>query len=217
MFIWCGDSDTAESTECPVLGEGIRTNDPTLCANTSFWREVSCQSWKVGESEEKEELGYVRCQAGYSGQCAGKFFWGVEGFSKSCSDGSDLYRPIKQSAETEEPSSQASQGDSNEHSSDDGEERINSGGNDNFAEEEKKLPAMGAADKRNSAEGNGGQHSQTQMWNTLPKTEEIYNRDYKGKEEGAKYMKDARTGLWMVAVSEESCKASQGFVCKVRF
>ena len=38
-----------------------------------------------------------------------------------------------------------------------------------------------------------------------------------GKEEwGAKYVKDSRTELWMLPVSEETCKASQGFVCKVR-
>ena len=35
------------------------------------------------------------------------------------------------------------------------------------------------------------------------------------KEEGAKYVKDSRTGLWMIPVTEETCKASEGFVCKV--
>ena len=29
-------------------------------------------------------------------------------------------------------------------------------------------------------------------------------------------MQDLTTGLWMIPVSKESCKASQGFVCKVR-
>ena len=42
-----------------------------------------------------------------------------------------------------------------------------------------------------------------------------YNRYYKGAEEGAKYVKDHTTGLWMIPVSKESCKDSQGFVCKV--
>ena len=38
-----------------------------------------------------------------------------------------------------------------------------------------------------------------------------------GKEEwGAKYVKDSRTELWMLPVSEETCKANNGFVCKVR-
>ena len=51
-----------------------------------------------------------------------------------------------------------------------------------------------------------------QVWKTQPVTEEIYNLKYKGKDKGAK---DSRTGLWMFAVSEETCKASKGFVCKV--
>ena len=29
-------------------------------------------------------------------------------------------------------------------------------------------------------------------------------------------MKDLTTGLWMIPVNEETCKASEGFVCKVR-
>ena len=52
-----------------------------------------------------------------------------------------------------------------------------------------------------------------QVWKTQPVTEEIYNLKYKGKDEGAK---DSRTGFWVIAVSEETCKASEGFVCKVR-
>ena len=60
---WCIDN---YSSECPVLGEGIRTSDPTLCANISFWRKLSC-----GE-------GYVRCQAGNSGQCVDGRRWGIE-------------------------------------------------------------------------------------------------------------------------------------------
>ena len=245
MYEWCND---VESSECPVLGKGIRTNDPTLCANISFWRKLSC--------EEDQ----IRCQAGKSGQCMSHKHWGVEGLGlRDCSDGSDLSRPIKQPTETEDPASKAVQANFNEH-----EQRINNGGVDNVAgEEEKPLklgaadkrgsaearggrqsppeteedyeytyeydyyeynykddcgkpPAMVAVDKRGSAEGKGGQQSQPQVWRTEPVTEEDYNCFYKGKEEGAKYVKDAITGLWMVAVSEETCKASQGFVCKVR-
>ena len=132
-----------------MLGKGIRTYDPTLCANVSFWRKLSC-----GDEET------IRCQAGSSGQCVRKEQWGVEGGrSESCSDGSDLSRPIK---------------------------------------------------------AHGGQHSQSeQLW----KTESLAKNDYfwvRGTEERAKYVKEARTGRWIIAVSEQSCKASQGFVCKVR-
>ena len=62
----------------------------------------------------------------------------------------------------------------------------------------------------------GGQHSQSvQLW----KTESLRREDHfwiSSTEERAKYVKEARTGRLMIAVSEESCKASQGFVCKVR-
>ena len=205
----------------------------------------------------------IRCQAGNSGQCVEKEYWGVEGGDDSCSDGSDLYRPIKKATETEESGRQATQADSNEHGSDDGEERINN--DESFGEE--AVGAMGAADKRDSAETDGGQHSKPeQVWKTWPKPGWKYNRDYKGEEEGEKYVKERTTGLWMIpesdpfkvpsiteedfekgpevdyerkeefadfysidnyvkdettnrrvaAPTEETCKANNGFVCKVR-
>ena len=83
-------------------------------------------------------------------------------------------------------------------------------------EEEKPL-ALAAADKRDSAEAYEGQHSQQEMWKTEPKVEELYNEEYlKESVEETDYEKDSTTGLWMLAVSKETCTASQGFVCKVR-
>merc|ERR1719458_1718683 len=120
----------------------------------------------------------IRCQAGNSGQCVRNNYWGIEGGWDSCSDGSDLYRPMRKATETEESGRQATQADSNEHGSDDGEERINN--DESFGEEEENPPAMGAADKIDSAEADGGQHSKPeQVWKTQPVTEKIYNRDYK--------------------------------------
>ena len=198
MDLWCKDK---KSKECPVLGEGIRTNDPTLCANVSFWRKLSCG---------KE----TRCQAGNSGQCVGHLRWGADGNWGRCSDGSDLYRPIEQATETEDPGSQATQADSIEQGSDNGEQRINNDGDENNAEEEEKPLKKGyLPDKRDPPTE---AQARTVLWNTGPETEETYDKYYRGKEKGAKYVKDVGTGLWMLAVSEESCKASQGFVCKVR-
>ena len=184
MDDWCQDDS---SSECPVLGEGIRTNDPTLCANVSFWRKLTCGKERI------------RCQGGHSGQCS--YRWGIEGGRGSCSDGSDLYRPIKQPTHTEDPGSKALQADSNEHGSDYGEQMFNNDVDDSFAEEEKNPLKMGAADKRDSAEAQGGRQSQPQVWKTQPVREEIYNRSYKGKEKGAKYVKDLTTGLWMIPES----------------
>ena len=53
------------------------------------------------------------------------------------------------------------------------------------------------------------------LWKTRPIEEQVYNRHLKEKEERTNYRKDDSTGLWMVAVSEETCKANNGFVCKV--
>lgn len=175
MFWWC--LDTEYSVECPVLGAGIRTFHPTLCANNNFWRQISCHKKKKGNGADD----LIRCRASNSGQCVRSRFWGIEGDEHSCSEESDLYRPIKKPTETNPPT-------------------------------------------RDSAEADGSQHAQSeQMWKTQPKAEDNYNRktkdedynDYKGEEWGAKYVKDSITGLWMIPVSEETCKASQGFVCKV--
>ena len=81
----------------------------------------------------------------------------------------------------------------------------------------------GGKEKSTTAEADDSQHSQPEVWKTKPETEEKYNRKtkdenyryYKGEEWGAKYEKDSTTGLWMVPVSEKTCKASKGFVCKV--
>ena len=54
----------------------------------------------------------------------------------------------------------------------------------------------------------------TTVWKTEPVEEWEYNQ--KGEEEKAKYRPDSSTGLWMVAVTEETCNAVDGFVCKVR-
>ena len=52
------------------------------------------------------------------------------------------------------------------------------------------------------------------MWKTKPVEEKDFNQ--KGEEERAKYRKDSSTGLWMAGVTEETCEANDGFVCKVR-
>ena len=58
-----------------------------------------------------------------------------------------------------------------------------------------------------------------EMWKTEPRTEGQYNgfgwKALRTPEERAKYRKDSTTGLWMIAVTEETCKANQGFACKV--
>ena len=92
MKYWCKDK---WSRECPVLGPGIRTNHPILCANITFWRELTC-----GKSDTTKIFvdgpDMMRCQAGKSGQCVDKENWGVEG--EGCEDGSDLYRPINRAS-----------------------------------------------------------------------------------------------------------------------
>ena len=87
MAYWC-----KHSWKCPVLGADIRTTNPTLCANISFWRQLTC-----GKTD-------FRCRAGNSGQCVDPRWWALEGHKDSCKDGSDLYRPLKQPIETEEAS-----------------------------------------------------------------------------------------------------------------
>ena len=52
------------------------------------------------------------------------------------------------------------------------------------------------------------------MWKTWPLKEREYNQ--KGEEEKAKYRKDSSTGQWLVPVTEDTCEANDGFVCKVR-
>ena len=132
-----------------------------------------------------------------------KIVWGVEGAKRwdgiqtqtSCKDGSDLYRPI---VEGEEPGSQTSQTDNNGYSS--GDEQSGDG---EYSDDEDYVNVV----KREEP-------STLQVWKTEPVQEKDFNA--KGKEERAKYRKDSSTGLWMIAVTEETCEANDGFVCRVR-
>ena len=61
----------------------------------------------------------------------------------------------------------------------------------------------------------GSQTPQKQVWNTRPIDELEYNT-LRRQGEGAEYRKDPSTGLWMAALTEETCMANAGFVCQVR-
>ena len=74
-----------KSVECPVLGEGIRTNDPTLCANNNLWKKLTCGKTKLF-TPYLPWRGYllwgedrVRCQGRKSGQCVDQESWGILG------------------------------------------------------------------------------------------------------------------------------------------
>ena len=178
--------------ECPVLGAGIRIDNPSLCKNSTFWRTQMC-----GKLEEKKH--WIRCQGGNTGQCVHKAFdWGLEGGRTvtNCKDGSDLYRPISLPREAVESSRHPLQADYNEHGS-------TSGAPNNFAGEEKPTTA---ADKKDSAHGSQSERLPSppppQVWKTLPESERNYDQFYKGTEKGAKYRKDSLTELWMIPVSD---------------
>ena len=61
MGSWCKDDNPQW---CPELGERVHTNDPVICANSSFWRTQTCG------------VNLVRCRAGQSAQCVKKENWG---------------------------------------------------------------------------------------------------------------------------------------------
>ena len=86
MDAWC--SKKRFRKECPVLGADIFTNNPRVCHQYKFWQDKPCFD------------DYIRCMAGYSGQCVWKGNWGHK---LSCKDGSDLYRPIVKGEEPVRP------------------------------------------------------------------------------------------------------------------
>ena len=209
MSQWCQDSG---NQECPVLGAGIHTNNPILCANNTFWRK------------QIPDKTLFRCQAGYSGQSESIYFFGlaedvqVNGqVSQSCRDGSDLYRPIKQPKEEKESDRQASQLDYNydfkEHGSDD-----EQNGDGEYVEEyienhqqyleedfdEHVSDRNQSIDKDDNtyseAEARGDQHSQ-QIWKIYPIGEARHSY-FKEEKLGENYRQDSSTGLWMIPVSD---------------
>ena len=207
MIEWC---NFKSNQECPVLGAGIHTNNPILCANNTFWRK------QIPEGTQRW------CQAGYSGQSVSIYFSGlsedvqVGGQVSGCRDGSDLYRLIKQPTEVKESDHQASQLDYNykEHGSDD-----EQSGDEEYVEEyveeyienhhqplEEDFDEHGSdreqsiSDKTYSAEAHGDQHPQ-QVWKIYPIGEARHSY-FKEEKKGENYRQDSSTGLWMIPVSD---------------
>ena len=196
MEFWCKEKP---SFECPVLGPGIRTNDPILCSNNTFWRQQPC-----GTTDGEKN---IRCLGENSGECVQKKYWGLEGVKDrwgvelSCRDGSDKYRPIKQPTEAEES---AEKPDPYVPSRD--EEQSS---NDNSVEEEQTK----TADKIDPTKEHGGEHSQPKVWKTRPLRVNDKNQFFatyanedntisKLLEEGAQLVEDPYTGLWMIEESD---------------
>ena len=69
----------------------------------------------------------------------------------------------------------------------------------------------------NEAENTGIdlQSVKPKLWETKPMYEYVYNRELKETQKGKQYTKDETTGLWIQAVTKETCEASDGFVCNV--
>ena len=189
-FAWC----FIWKEECPLLGKDIFINNAPVCQDYKFWQDKPCNE------------GYMRCKAGQSGQCVKKEHWGNEeaqdGWGNenegSCKDGSDLFRPII--VKEEETGIQPSQPDKKQQSGD-------------FKVEENSIPLLWF------------RASKPQVWNSEPISEEYWDAllayDWSGEEwqneKMAKYKKDLSTGLMMIPVTEKTCKANDGFVCKVSF
>ena len=205
MFWWCDDR---YSKDCPVLGLGIHTggtNNLAICEEYKFWQDKPCYNDD-----------WIRCRAGYSGKCAFNKYWGVEGAKDdgkdviTCKDGSDLYRPI---VKGEEPGSQ------------------------------QMWKAWPVSEWRYNRDYKGKvewanytKDNKSGLW-MIPEsdpfkvpsiTEEdfekgprLFEDEWKRKEEWAdfyssdNYVKDETTKLMMAPTTEETCKANNGFVCKV--
>ena len=215
MGFWCDDSF---STECPVLGSGIRTNDPEICKDYKFWQDKPC-------SREN----YIRCRAGNSGQCVEKKYWGVEGAKDwkgrdvSCKDGSDLYRPI---VKGEEPGRQPSQQQvwktrpvtESEYNEDyKGKEEWANYTKENTTglwiipeSDPFKVPSITKEDFEKGPRAGENKKEEDGVWRNERKEEWV---DFYINET---YVKDKTTNLMMAPTSEETCKANNGFVCKVR-
>ena len=186
--------------ECPVLGKGILTNNPTVCQEYRFWQDKPC----LGEN-------LIRCKAGYSGQCVKKMYWGNEeakefGVGASCKDGSDLYRPIVKSEEPSKPKVWKTEPVE--------EIELNWKGEEERARYEKdpstglwvieesdpfKVPSV---TEENFEKG-------LRWWTRKEEWVNFYKSDF--------YLKDETTKLMMAPVTEETCKANDAsFLCKVR-
>ena len=251
MNSWC---ITKVGHKCPVLGGGIQTNNPILCANNNFWRQQNTggvYGWIYI---------YIRCQAGNSGQIVNRVFWGVDGLNNNggvdltCTDGSDKYRPLKQRRDAEGPGHQPSQTDHNNHGHDEVEVNDDQPPQSQvwktqprpqlYAERDKekyredpesglwiieesdpfKVPPISVGDFE---KGPQKYSSQSMPLSTylfvlvmagngidfpIPRKKEWFNF-YRNQD----YAKDERTNFMVAAPTEKTCKAYDGFVCKVRF
>ena len=227
MYYWCQDW---ASVKCPVLGPHIRTNNPKICANTTFWRHQKCgkfpRSINLADSSRKlEDL--IRCRGSWNGQCVPTSLWGRKGAKdvwgfESCRDKSDLYRLIKQTMKEGHPPDESISNQT----------RKTKVGNTVYENESNQF-------KDPPIHTSGNQSSNNQTWKTAEFRWSYEDKKRKWFITGTgsnpfkipsyqtlpdhalsnsnNYAKDKTTNLMMAAPTEETCRENEGFVCKVRF
>jgi hypothetical protein len=146
--------------------------------------------------------------------------WGLDGIDATCKDGSDLYRPI---GKGEEPGRQASQKqvwktwplpeeDYNRDykGTEEGANytKENTTGLWMIPESEPfKVPSITKEDFEKGPRA-GDWNSRIQKFERKKEFADFYSSD--------NYVKDETTNLLMAPITEETCEANNGFVCKVR-
>ncbi len=196
IWQWCNERF---NEDCPVLGEGITTNNPRVCQNITFWQDKPC-----------DDNSWIRCRSGKSGQCVNKSKWGVEGAKfigkdATCSDNSDKYRPIKE------------EGDAGGQSSPKvWKTRPSPDYRANYTKDESTqlwmIPESDPFKVPSVTEEYFEKGPKLWIWNEIigeyERKKDFYSSD--------DYVKDETTNLMMAAPTEEACKDNDGFVCKVR-
>ena len=195
---WCKDKPAL----CPILGDGILTNNPQICSNISFWRQWACNE------------GEIQCGA----QCFKREEWGDldRPLKENCKDGSDSYRPIRQTSVNQEPHvwkvGPLSKKTNLYHII-----KLIS-----FKPRQSIRPNPMLELKRNLLVKDNITGVQSILvnntWKVPPINDEeffdIYNKPFTSNE--TLYARDSKTTFLFSSVSEQECEADMGIICKVK-
>ena len=190
-----------------------------MCRDISFWRGKPCVQDFFGGGD-------IRCRAGHPGQCAERQYWGVKDSDLGCKDGSDLYRPIAKAEATNSKCSPSAQENCSEDifGKNDGSFKTGlSNGRSDYSGQGQKGDINDLSDYILDYDYSDGENPnisrqslKLKLWETKPLNEREFNRVLKGTKSGKQYKQDTTIGLWIRAVTRETCAASDGFVSSVR-
>ena len=98
---WCRESSNSNERKI-CLNSGLSTVNPTLCSNTTFWRDIPCTQYVTNSQGQYIAMEGKRCHGTLPGQCTYPVYiwpygWNMDLSPQDCDDFSDRIHRVNTS------------------------------------------------------------------------------------------------------------------------